>query len=116
MADSWNDFATKRFFNGEDVKDGPVTVTVKGFGECELETDEGPKKSHTVLVEESEQVILLKPVVRAQFAEIFPRPSQAVGKKIELFYDKSVSMGGKKVGGLRIRPAAGQESGQAAPF
>lgn len=116
MADSFNDYANKRFYGTADVMDGPITVTVKSFAKEIVDGDDGKEKLSTMTVEESDQKVVLKPTQLAVLTDLFGKPSNAIGKPVELFLDKSVTFGGKKVGGLRIRAAAGQATSSPAPF
>ncbi len=106
------------FLKKEDVGEGGLIVTIKGFTRETLKSDSGADEEKTVMhfVEE------LKPMVlNATNAQLIPvctgaqTAGQAKGKKIIVYNDPTVSFGGKITGGLRIRKAVADQPVAAAP-
>ena len=103
MNDSFSEFSPKQFFSKDDVENGPVQVTIKGFRKTEVTKDGQTQKLSVLDVIESDRSVVLKATTIDQLKELFGTPSNAVGKTVELYLDPSVVFGGKKIGGVRFR-------------
>ncbi len=106
MADNWAELSTSKFFSTKDVADGPLTFTVKEIVKEEVAFQGKPPEMVTLIkFADTDRQMIAKAEVRLQLQELFPRPSDAQGKVIELFKDKT-NFGGKKVDCLRVRAPA----------
>jgi hypothetical protein len=113
LSDTWADLKPSRFLKQEDVAT-PVTYTIKSLTRESVTFQDKADIGTIVRFEETEREVFAKTALVSQLAELFPAgPGTAVGQKVELFQDKSVMMGAKKVGGLRFRTPS---QGSAAPF
>jgi hypothetical protein len=116
--DSFSEFSTKKYIGSDDVRDGSKVGTIKAFNKVKIEQDGNQETVSVVTFEEfDDRGVILKSTTLTQLAEMFGTPSKAIGQKVELYLDKNVSFGGKKVGGLRFREPTGQAATtNAAPF
>ena len=109
-----SDIAPSGYFSQEDFKPpnspAPVAVTIVGIEDGELPDG---KPQRVLIFDEDERKLGLNITRWRQVAEacgLDPETAddeQFVGHRIEVFYDPSVMMGKKKVGGLRCRKAGG---------
>jgi|SRR6266480_4280194 len=114
---SFSELSNKRFFGTDDVRDQSVVATIAGFGREEMENDGNTEKVSVMHLEGQDRSVILKTTTLNTLKDLFGTPNDAVGKPIELYFDASVSFGGKRVGGLRLRsPGTVAASGQKAPF
>lgn len=104
MADSFADLMPSRFFKQEDVAEAPIQLTITSVAKEEV-TFQGkqPEKVTVIRFEGTDRQMLAKATVLSTLKDLFGTPSACQGKTVELYQDKSVMMGGKKVGGLRLR-------------
>ncbi len=92
------------FLKAEDVKAGPILITIDRIEEQLLGDD---TKEKLIVHPEDEAVppfVLNKTnIIRMQ--EMFPAEDtdEWVGKQIVLYFDAAVTFGGKKVGGIGVR-------------
>lgn len=113
MADTtWAELKPSRFLKQEDVAE-PKIYTIKSVTRESVTFQDKADTGVIVRFEETDREVFAKTVLVNQLAELFPGgPNAAVGQKLELYQDKSIMMGPKKVGGLRFRAA----KDSAAPF
>ena len=118
--DSFADFSGKKYIGTDDVRGESLILTIKGFGKEEIEQNGVKDTVSVVSFNEVDRKVILKSTTSGQLAELFGKPSNAVGKQVEAYFDPSVSFGGKKTGGLRFRaPEGGTNTGTVtakAPF
>jgi hypothetical protein len=115
---SFSELSNKRFFGTDDVREQAVVATIKGFGREEMEDNDGGTQKVSVMhLEGQDRAVILKTTTLNTLKDLFGTPNEAVGKPIELYFDPSVSFGGKRVGGLRLRsPGSSAGTGGKAPF
>lgn len=114
---SFSELSNKRFFGTDDVRDQSVVATIKGFGREEMENDGTTEKVSVMHLEGQDRAVILKTTTLNTLKDLFGTPNEAVGKPIELYFDPTVSFGGKRVGGLRLRsPGQVAATGGKAPF
>lgn len=96
------------YLQKEDVPD-PVIVTVASSSEESL--DENEKAKLILYFEEFEKGLVCNVTNINTLIDIFrsDETDDWVGKKAVLFVDKGVMYAGKRVGGLRLRPASNEE-------
>ena len=109
MSDSFNDLLPGKFYNTEDVKNGPVTLTITGYEPGTMKDGEsGVQKVNFITFEGTNRRMIVKPALVENLAELFPNGrSSSIGQQVEASLDPKVSFGGKKVGGLRLRAPSG---------
>jgi hypothetical protein len=112
-SDSINDLLPGKFFNTDDVREKPVTLTIAGFEVGTLKGQDGAEtKAGFVCFEGTDRRLVVKPAIVENLRELFGASRSAmIGKRVEAYFEKNVSFGGKKVGGLRLRAASGAAAG-----
>lgn len=99
-----NDLRNSQFLTKEDVEP-PVTVTIKGYTEQNVEMEGEPeRKKWTLFFHELEKPLVLN-MTNGQRIEVITGSAEFdnwIGKKITLYNDKTVSFGGKLTGGIRV--------------
>jgi hypothetical protein len=116
LNDSFDDLLPGKFLGKGDVENGPMTVTIKDYSKGTVPGKEGaaPEPASFIHFEETDRRMIVKPNTLEALKEAFPGGrSASIGGKVELYLDKSVMFGGKKIGGLRLRKPTGSA---AAPF
>jgi hypothetical protein len=102
----FKDLLPGKFYNQDDVKDGPIVLTIAGFPKGTL-TKDGVETSATFIsFDGTERRLVMKSALAENLDEIFPeakKPEDGIGHQVELYHDPNIKMGGKKVGGLRLR-------------
>jgi hypothetical protein len=103
---SGGDIKKSRFIRKEDIGNGLV-VTIKGITK-ENVAPANQKEDRKVCVHfvELEKPIVLNLINYNSIAQITGSEKSGgwLGKKIELWYDKTVAFGGEIKGGIRVRP------------
>jgi hypothetical protein len=118
-SDSINDLLPGKFLNTDDVREAPITLTIAGFEVGSLKDKEGnDTKAGFVCFEGTDRKLVVKPAIVENLRELFGASrSKMIGKQVEAYFEKNVSFGGKKCGGLRLRAASGAAaSSDKAPF
>ncbi len=112
--DSFNDLLPGKLFGADDVKNGPITLTIAGYEAGTLKGQDGEEKANFITFEGTDRRLVVKPALVECLKEIFPSgKSASIGQPVGAYHDPDVKFGGKKVGGLRLRKATGSA---AAPF
>lgn len=117
---TFDQMAPSRFLKQSDFPK-PGLLTVSRFENTNVAPENEPKEMKwVVFFEECEQGMVLS-VTNLQLIKAATGtndPDEAVGKKIVVYVDPTVSFGGKIVGGLRIRAPKGAapEPAEDAPF
>jgi len=107
-----------KYLKQQDVGEDGVILTIRGFKQEELESDDGTTELKVILYFQEDGY---KPMVlnktNAQLlgkATGVAKAGDAKGKKIVVYSDPSVGFGGKLTGGLRIKKVAGAPSAPSA--
>ncbi len=110
MADSFSDLMTSRFFKSEEVKEQPVVHTIKSITKEAVQFQgKAPEKLTIIRFEDTDREMIAKTEVLGFLKDSFGTPSACAGKPVELYYEKNIMFGGKKVGGLRLRQPSGDQ-------
>ena len=96
-------------YKGEDVKAGPITITIRGFVKRQF-TDKttGKVENAWVLLSEEDGPGLKLNLTRQEQLFLIMgtnRIDEMVGRPITIAYDPDVKFGAKKVGGIRLERA-----------
>ena len=97
-----------RFFGRSDLNGKPATVTISGISKENVAKKEStPEMKWCLHIIESDKPFPLNGTNRelAALALKSRNTDDWIGKRIEIYLDQSVSLGGKLVGGLRVREA-----------
>lgn len=100
-----NDMLAGRFLKKEDVPK-PVLVTVRSLKKTNVAmTNEEPELKWTMQFDEFEQPLVMNPtnIQLAAAAMESDDTDDWIGRQLVLYVDPTVAMGGKLVGGLRLR-------------
>jgi hypothetical protein len=99
-----DDLSKSKYVSKADVRT-PIVVTIRGEGFAEFERNGEVTRETTLLFNEIEKPLVLKPECAQGIAAALGEDwtEKWVGKQIELFIDESVSYAGKRVGGVRGR-------------
>jgi len=116
-----NDMRTSRFVSKSDLPAPPngILVTILGVGQEQVKDDTGENKTkYTLAVKELPKPLILNITNAGAIGAIVgsEETNDWKGKQVEVYYDPTISMGGKIVGGIRIRmpnPNAPQTANQA---
>lgn len=115
--DSFDDLLPGKFFKADDVRNGPMTVTIKGYVPGTLRNTKTNAEENAVFIEfeDTTRRLVVKPNTTEALKEIFPGGrSTSIGQPVEMYFDGTVKDStGKKVGGLRLRKPTGTA---ASPF
>jgi hypothetical protein len=103
---NWSDFSESKYLRKEDL-DRPILVTIKGFTKENVARDGEPPQVKVVMhFQEAVKPMVVNPtnaeLIRRACGVMGP-PSDCIGHLIVLFRDDTVTMGGKPVGGIRVR-------------
>ena len=100
-----HEMLSSKFLKKEDCGDDGILVTIAGFKEDDVGTEEAPEKKWTMTFQEAH----LKPLVlNSTNVQLLEKAlgtddtSQMVGLPVVLYNDPNVSFGGKLTGGIRI--------------
>jgi len=115
-----NSLGNSKYLKKEDAVPQPLLLTITGCEEENVMMENEPEKFKKVLYfAESDKGFVLGPTTGGQIASFLGDPGDDVtkwfGKKIVLFCDKTVMMGHKLVGGLRVREPRNQGRGPQQP-
>lgn len=101
-----SDFLGGDFIKGEDVKDGPKKVTITGVEVAKFEKNGKTERKLQIVVDdagESKKVTLNTTNLTTIQDAYGNETDEWEGKKVVLYFDPSVTYGGKRIGGLRIK-------------
>ena len=101
---NFNDMYPSKYLKKEDVPT-PRTVTIKSVGRSLVGGEENGEEKNVIFFQEIKEMVLNKGNGFVLF-EAFGEPGNWPGKQVEVYCDPSVMFGGKRVGGLRLRPVA----------
>jgi hypothetical protein len=107
-------FGNSRYLAKEDVGNGSV-LTIKGFTrENVAKREEAPDEKYVMKFHETDKGLVMKPIIAQQLIRAFGLQSEEqvlthlTNQQVTLYNDANVTMGGKFVGGTRVRlPQAG---------
>ena len=106
---TWGDASGALFLKKDDIIPGGQVVTIERFETTEIDDrDGGTKQKMCVWFQELDKPLVLNST-NAQALKLFTgaeMPLEAIGKKVEMYVDPSVSFGGQIIGGIRFRPAS----------
>ncbi len=88
---------------------GPLQFTITGTEQVQFENKDTKRveKKWALLVEEDERKVLLNKENTLTLIDQFgDETDQWIGNTVEVFFDKTVTFGGKRVGGIRVKAAA----------
>lgn len=100
-----NDLYPSKFLSKDDVPQ-PRIVTITKVSREELTGDGGKEWKAVIHFAEAKSMVLNRINGTVLFEELGKTTDDWINKQIEIFVDPSVMMGGKRVGGLRLRPVA----------
>ena len=101
----WDSMVESKYIKQGDI-DGEMVVTIRKFGQVNVAQDGQPEeKKWAVRFDEFSKPMVLNASNIEMLKLIAPSPEEAVGKRCTLYVDHSIMFGGKRVGGLRIKPA-----------
>ncbi len=101
----WDAMIESKYIKQGDI-DGEMTVTIRKFGQVNVAQDGQPEeKKWAVRFDEFSKPMVLNASNIEMMKLIASSPEEAVGKKCVLYVDPTIMFGGKRVGGLRIKPA-----------
>jgi len=103
-----NDMRTSRFISKADLPSPPtgLVVTILGVGQEQMKDDAGENKTkYTLAVKELLKPLVLNITNAGAIGAIVgsDETNDWKGKQVEMYYDPTIAMGGKIVGGIRIR-------------
>lgn len=104
-----NDFENFQsdWFSKDDLHDGPVTLAIQTIEGQDIKDIQSGKMKHLPILhfKQDYKPFILSANVNWDTLEMAygPDTDQWVGKPVEMWFDPSVSFGGKKTGGVRIR-------------
>ena len=105
---TWGDASGAQFLKKDDIIPGGQVVTIARFEMTDIdERDGGTKQKVCVHFQELDKPLVLNST-NAQALKLFTAaemPLDAIGKKVEMYVDPSVSFGGQIMGGIRFRQA-----------
>jgi hypothetical protein len=117
-----SDIASTGYFSQEDFKapnsNAPVVVTISGIEDGELPDG---KPQRVLIFDEDDRKLGLNITRWRQVAEACDMDPETaddekfIGHKIEVYFDPSVMMGKKRVGGMRVRKPSGAAARPARP-
>lgn len=124
MAENLNDMSfdalvpsTSKYLKKEDVGEGGVILTIRGFKREVLKDDDGGEEEKIVMYfQEADYKPMVVNKTNAQLISVATGAKVAghsIGKEIIVYSDPTVGFGGKITGGLRIRRVPGNVENQA---
>ena len=106
---TWGDASGAQFLKKDDIIPGGQVVTIAKFEMTDIEDRDGGLKQKVCVHFEGVDKPLVLNSTNANALKLFTgaeMPLDAIGKKIEMYVDPSVSFGGQIMGGIRFRPAS----------
>lgn len=106
-----------QFLTKDDVGTGGKNLTISGFKRVSVKSDGGEEQKVAVLWEQSDYKPFLLNKTNSQLLEVVldvEDTADAKGKVVNVYHDRTISFGGKVVGGLRVRAATGPAEGASA--
>ena len=107
---TWGDCSGSQFLKQDDIvpTSGKI-VTIEDFDRKLVKGNgnEADREKVCVKFEEFDKWLVLNSTNGAALAAFTntSKPSDSIGKQIEIYVDPTISFGGKIVGGVRLRPA-----------
>lgn len=101
-----SDFLGGDFIKGDDVKAGPKKVTITGVEVAKFDKNGKTERKLQLVVDDagdSKKVTLNATNLTAVQDAYGNETDEWEGKKVVLYHDPTVSYGGKRIGGLRIK-------------
>lgn len=101
-----SDFLGGDFIKGDDVKSGPKKVTITGVEVAKFDKNGKTERKLQLVVDDagdSKKVTLNATNLTAVQDAYGNETDEWEGKKVVLYHDPTVSYGGKRIGGLRIK-------------
>ena len=99
-----NDRFPKKYLTKEDVGDG-LTVCIADVQEQEVQSGNGRTEDKTVCLLKDEKPLIVNGSNWDTIADLYGGDDEDwSGHWITLYHDRSVSFGGKRVGGIRVKP------------
>jgi hypothetical protein len=87
-----------------DVQDGPLQLVIKSVEEGEVQGDGQKEKKPILFARNHDKGLILNNTNWDTLEAAYGEDSDDwTGKKIEVYFDPTISFGGKKTGGLRVR-------------
>jgi len=110
-----NDMKTSRFVSKSDLPKPPygLPVTIVGVGQEGIKNDRGETETkYTLAIKELDKPFVLNITNAGSIGALLgsDETNDWKGGKVEIYYDPTISMGGKIVGGMRIRMITPQTS------
>jgi len=104
MPDFTNKFGS--FFKADDVKDTSIALTIKAVAEEDVGPEDRSERKIVARFSEDERGLVLNKTRYEDAAGLFGSKNTDIwiGKKVSLAYDPNVKFGGKRVGGIVLRP------------
>jgi hypothetical protein len=105
---TWGDASGAQFLKKDDINPGGQVVTIAKFEMTDIEDRDGGLKQKVCVHFEGVDKPLVLNSTNANALKLFTGaevPLDAIGKKVEMYVDPSVSFGGQIMGGIRFRPA-----------
>ncbi len=98
-----NDRFPKRFLTKEDVGDG-LTACIAALEDQEIQTGNGSTENKLVCILQDQKPFVVNRENYDRIADLYGEDDDDwAGHWITLYHDPSVSFGGKRVGGIRVR-------------
>ena len=99
-----NERFPKKFLTKEDVGDG-FSVCIVRLEDQEVQTGNGTTETKTVLILKDQKPLIVNGANWDGIADLYGDDDDHwSGHWITLFHDPSVTFGGKRVGGIRVKP------------
>ena len=94
-------------FNGDSVKDGDVTATIRAFQKRRFDDGKVVEQAWVVLFEEVDAGVKLNKTRTEQLFSIMGtnEMSNMIGRPITIAFDPTISFGGRKTGGVCLKRA-----------
>jgi len=112
-----NNLKVSRYISKSDLPEPPysMTLTIKGLGhENVAPADQKPEMKYTLNFFELPKPFVMNVTNGVMIAEILgdEETDNWTNGKVDMYYDPSIMMGPKKVGGIRFRPPQGSTAPQ----
>ena len=103
----WSDCSDSKYLKQDDINPNGQTVTIDSFEKRIIEGRNGePDKTKLCCKFKEFDKELVLNATNGDAIRLFTQsenPIDAIGKQIEMYVDRSISFGGKIVGGIRFR-------------
>jgi hypothetical protein len=94
------------FLRSDIVRDnGPFQLAIANYELVTFDAKDGgrPEKKWALLVDDNQKLLLNKENLRTLIEAFGDEMDGWIGQRVEVFFDKSVTFGGKRVGGIRLK-------------